>query len=453
MSNRTYSIDSNNSDLSGTILKAFDDHINRDKEKLAQITPMLKKREEIEKIAKELQGDIKNLAKTIQDILDKHHKDYISTFSTFMDTVRKDLKLKLEQMEKIEEEKRKINDVRLIKCERDYFRLESIRMNNLCKELKNKIDDMSLRMKILSDEVNNVTIKWKDSENANKQLILELENNINSHKEIENELNNMREMINNNSNKNFNDISNENKSNDSIITKSTNVEEENNLKFEINRLKSELKKEKLKNHKNLNELNRIALEKNKLENIFIDCIEETRKNIFNRRLKENLTYRMKNKKNINNNNLNNFNNNLNMKNFDINTNYDSFLPNDKKAILENFVFNDEVSNLIRETIFNKPKKEREIFNKNKDIIDKVNLQEFNYRNGNIKINSIKDYQKFENFNNKINSNGNFNLNNMNENGKSYLYKTGKITMTNFYKKNSFGNSSNLTIPLQLGNNN
>ena len=448
MSNRTYSIDSNNSDLSGTILKAFDDHINRDKEKLAQITPMLKKREEIEKIAKELQGDIKNLAKTIQDILDKHHKDYISTFSTFMDTVRKDLKLKLEQMEKIEEEKRKINDVRLIKCERDYFRLESIRMNNLCKELKNKIDDMSLRMKILSDEVNNVTIKWKDSENANKQLILELENNINSHKEIENELNNMREMINNNSNKNFNDISNENKSNDSIITKSTNVEEENNLKFEINRLKSELKKEKLKNHKNLNELNRIALEKNKLENIFIDCIEETRKNIFNRRLKENLTYRMKNKKN----NINNLNN-INIKNFDINTNYDSFLPNDKKAILENFVFNDEVSNLIRETIFNKPKKEREIFNKNKDIIDKVNLQEFNYRNGNIKINSIKDYQKFENFNNKINSNGNFNLNNMNENGKSYLYKTGKITMTNFYKKNSFGNSSNLTIPLQLGNNN
>ena len=438
MSNRTYSIDSNNSDLSGTILKAFDDHINRDKEKLAQITPMLKKREEIEKIAKELQGDIKNLAKTIQDILDKHHKDYISTFSTFMDTVRKDLKLKLEQMEKIEEEKRKINDVRLIKCERDYFRLESIRMNNLCKELKNKIDDMSLRMKILSDEVNNVTIKWKDSENANKQLILELENNINSHKEIENELNNMREMINNNSNKNFNDISNENKSNDSIITKSTNVEEENNLKFEINRLKSELKKEKLKNHKNLNELNRIALEKNKLENIFIDCIEETRKNIFNRRLKENLTYRMKNKKNIN--------NNLNMKNFDINTNYDSFLPNDKKAILENFVFNDEVSNLIRETIFNKPKKEKEIIERNKNIIDKINLQEFNYRNGNFKMNSIKDYKKFENFNYN-HKNGNF----QNENGK-ILYKTGKITMNNFYnKKNSFGTSSNLSIPLQIEN--
>ena len=415
MSNRTYSIDSDNSNLSSTILKAFDEHINRDKEKLAQITPMLKKREEIEKIAKELQFDIKNLAKTIQEILDKHHKDYISTFSTFMDTVRKDLKLKLEQMEKIEEEKRKINDVRLIKCERDYFRLESIRMNNLCKNLKNKIDDMSLRMKILSDEVNNVTIKWKDSENANKQLILELENNINSHKEIENELNQMKEMI----------INKENENENSIVTKSTNFEEENNN--EIFRLKNELKKEKMKNQKNLNELNRIALEKNKLENIFIDCIEETRKNIFNRRLKENLTNRMK------------------KKNFDVKTNYDSFLPNDKKAILENFVFNDEVSNLIRETIFNKPKKEKEIIERNKNIIDKINLQEFNYRNGNFKMNSIKDYQKFENFN--FNRKNGFN----NENGK-ILYKTGKITMNNFYnKKNSFGTSSNLSIPLQIEN--
>jgi hypothetical protein len=376
---------------------------------------MLKKREEIEKIAKELQYDIKNLAKTIQEILDKHHKDYISTFSTFMDTVRKDLKLKLEQMEKIEEEKRKINDVRLIKCERDYFRLESIRMNNLCKNLKNKIDDMSLRMKILSDEVNNVTIKWKDSENANKQLILELENNINSHKEIENELNQMKEMI----------INKENENENSIVTKSTNFEEENNN--EIFRLKNELKKEKMKNQKNLNELNRIALEKNKLENIFIDCIEETRKNIFNRRLKENLSNRMK-------------------KNFDVKTNYDSFLPNDKKAILENFVFNDEVSNLIRETIFNKPKKEKEIIERNKNIIDKINLQEFNYRNGNFKMNSIKDYKKFENFNYN-HKNGNF----QNENGK-ILYKTGKITMNNFYnKKNSFGTSSNLSIPLQIEN--
>lgn len=162
------------SDLSSTILKTFDDKYSQDKAKLEEIA-IQKTKDNIFKLEKELKIDIENLSDIIQKIFDKVRRDYVSTFTTFMDTVRKDLKLKLEQIEKIEEEKRKINDIRLIKCERDYFRLESIRMNNLCKDLKTKIDDMTLRMKILSDEVNNVTIKWKDSEIANKQLVLELE--------------------------------------------------------------------------------------------------------------------------------------------------------------------------------------------------------------------------------------------------------------------------------------
>ena len=174
----------------------------------------MKKREEIEKIAKALKGDIKNLAQTIQDILDKHHKDYISTFASFMDTVRKDLKLKLEQMEKIEEEKRKINDVKIIKCERDYFRLESVRMNKLCKTLSSKIDDMALRMKILSDEVNNLTIKWKDSETTNKQLFLELESSMQAQKEIEKEMLGLKEIIQNSSSKPTDIISSENRKTD-----------------------------------------------------------------------------------------------------------------------------------------------------------------------------------------------------------------------------------------------
>ena len=91
---------------------------------------------EIKKQEKDIKGDINNLAQTIQDIVDKNHKDFISTFSNFMDSVRKDLKLKLEQMEKIEEEKRKINDIRSIKCERDYFRLEAIRLSRMTNNLK-----------------------------------------------------------------------------------------------------------------------------------------------------------------------------------------------------------------------------------------------------------------------------------------------------------------------------
>ena len=388
-------------DSSINYMEEIDETLNHEQKKLIVTLSCQKKREEIEKIAKALKGDIKNLAQTIQDILDKHHKDYISTFASFMDTVRKDLKLKLEQMEKIEEEKRKINDVKIIKCERDYFRLESVRMNKLCKTLSSKIDDMALRMKILSDEVNNLTIKWKDSETTNKQLFLELESSMQAQKEIEKEMLGLKEIIQNSSSKPTDIISSENRKTDID-------EDKEKYLYLIDKLKTELKKEKLRNHKSLSELNKILLEKNRLQNIFIDCVEETRKNIFNRRLKENLNYKngkMKTAPNLN---------------IEINTQYDSFLPSDKKAILENFVFNDEVSNIIREAIFNKPQKDKEYKTAAKNIMSKVNLPE------------LEDFNKP-------------NLNIV-DHTKTSFFRTGKLTMTNFSRKHS-GNNNGFSFKL------
>ena len=388
-------------DSSINYMEEIDETLNHAQKKLIVTLSCQKKREEIEKIAKALKGDIKNLAQTIQDILDKHHKDYISTFASFMDTVRKDLKLKLEQMEKIEEEKRKINDVKIIKCERDYFRLESVRMNKLCKTLSSKIDDMALRMKILSDEVNNLTIKWKDSETTNKQLFLELESSMQAQKEIEKEMLGLKEIIQNGSSKPTDIISSENRKTDID-------EDKEKYLYLIDKLKMELKKEKLRNHKSLSELNKILLEKNRLQNIFIDCVEETRKNIFNRRLKENLNYKngkMKTAPNLN---------------IEINTQYDSFLPSDKKAILENFVFNDEVSNIIREAIFNKPQKDKEYKTAAKNIMSKVNLPE------------LEDFNKP-------------NLNIV-DHTKTSFFRTGKLTMTNFSRKHS-GNNNGFSFKL------
>ncbi len=147
---------------------------------------------EIKKQERDIKIDINNLAQTIQEIVDKNHKDFISTFANFMDSVRKDLKLKLEQMEKIEEEKRKINDIRSIKCERDYFRLEAIRLSRMTNNLKKKIEDMALKMKLLNENIENLQVKLRDSEGVNKQLLLELEKNIKSQKEIERKLNTMK---------------------------------------------------------------------------------------------------------------------------------------------------------------------------------------------------------------------------------------------------------------------
>ena len=63
--------------------------------------------------------------------------------------------------------------------------MEAVRLNGICKSFKEKIDELSFRNKLISDELNTLKIKWKESENINKQLLFELESNIQSYKEME----------------------------------------------------------------------------------------------------------------------------------------------------------------------------------------------------------------------------------------------------------------------------
>ena len=245
-------------------------------------------------------------------------------------------------------------DIKYIKCERDYFRIESIRMHNLSKELSAKIDDMSLRMKILTDEVNAVTMKWRESETINKQMAKELEQNVKAQKEIQNEMIQMKEFIQKTAEDNSN-IEN---------TIRREEEKEENYKERsmvlVEKLKSELKKEKLRNHKLFTEMNNLLKEKSKIENIFIDCVEETRKSILNRRIKTKLDQRM-----VKSNSMKNFN--------AIDTKYETFLPSDKRAILESFLFNDEISAIIKEALILKPSKPTEPQNVTTNSICKLNL--------------------------------------------------------------------------------
>ena len=417
---------------------------------------------EIKKQEKDIKGDINNLAQTIQAIVDKNHRDFISTFANFMDSVRKDLKLKLEQMEKIEEEKRKINDIRSIKCERDYFRLEAIKLSRMTNKLKKKIEDMALKMKLLNENVENLQIKLKDSEGVNKQLLLELEKNIKSQKEIERELNIMKD-INDKNNININKTKNSNNNNininpeERVETNSTQAYENERktqeiflLNDQMRRLRYELKKEKERSHMALGELNKIYLERSKLENIFIDCVEETRKIIFNRKLKENNGgYKIRQRVGVG-----KYDYKMNLK-----TKYESFLPSDKQSILENFVFNDEVSNIIRDAIFTRPKKEKEKLETTKNIIKNLNLYEQNQKGrsssqkGNHPISGSKKDLSTKLINDRFNeamkdigSSGS-KSNNEQLNGNQF-YNIGRMTMSNF-KEHQFGHSSKITVPMQI----
>ena len=350
-------------DSKSTLITLVDQQLLEEKERLLKAFNHKQSQDEIDKMAKHIRQDIKNLSKVIQAIIDKHHKDYTATFSSFMDAVRTDLKAKLERMDNNTEEKKRINDVKYLRCELDFFRKESIRMHYLSKQLSSKIDDMSLRMKILTDEVNSVTLKWRESETANKQLLNELEKNIRTHKELQDEMIQMKEYVNQMNNNRSSIVSQHKEEETGNEEDNANMKERSLILVE--KYKEELKRERIKNNKLLNKINQMGLEKNKIESIFIDCVEETRKAILNRRLKDKIGKysTMKLIKNVSDTN--------------VNTQYDSFLPKDKREILEQFLFNDEVSRIIRDALLSKPKRTEETKAVTSTLISKVNLHEYN----------------------------------------------------------------------------
>jgi hypothetical protein len=356
--------DLNKNQFSNLILKTFDENIIKVKEKIEQNIP---EKDNLDKLEKELKGDIENLSNIINSIIIKHHKDYISSFTNFMNIVRKDLQMKLEQMEKMEEERRKINNINIIKCERDYFRMESIRMHKLCKQLKEQLNDITIKMDLLKDEIILIKNKWKDSQNEKRHIVFDIEKNNLITKELENSINNLREILYQEQNK-------------IEIGKIEKKEEKVQLFNLLDKYKKDLQKEKIKSNKAIVELVKIKQERNKLENIFIDCVEETRKNIFNRRLRQKSFEKIKN-------NLNSFSNDNN-RTYNININYSNFLAADKKKIIENFILNDDVSNYIRDVMFIKNNK-----------VNNLNIQ--NMSENKININQVKLPSIIENNNSKI----------------------------------------------------
>ena len=322
-----------------------------------QLSPVdLERLDKIQKSSHTLDENVNQLEKTIKSILDKQYDEYVKTFEQFMDSVRKELREKIEAMEQEEKKRQKMNDIRIIKCERDFFRLEAIRLNGLCKDMSTKIEEMAFRMKLLTNELNTMTTKWKESENVNKQLLVELESNIQSMKEVEKENTELKEKMTKISIDNMNSNTNEENGNNSKSENYSNISSNNNyesiqkekLLYIIEKLKVDLKKERMRNHKTLSEFNKMILDKNKLETIFSDCVEEVRKEIFNRNLKETINENYSNKK---------------IKNDTVTVpyvgdiKYEKFLPVDKRKVIEMFILKDDVAGIVHDLVFNKPKNE------------------------------------------------------------------------------------------------
>lgn len=352
-------------DTKKNIIKLFDEQLKQKKENFLNLSKLSQTKEQILRLSENLKLDIRNLEQIISDLLDRQKDDYLIAFSQYMDSIRKNLMTQLEEMEKAFEEKRKTNDIRVIRCERDFFKSEAIRLNNLSKKLKDELEEVNFKYKLLKLELSNVKIKYKETENINKKLLSDIENKIKDNDKSKSLINkklnlknfslichNTENNINNNDSniyKNTKNISTinvdnsfekEKEKNLSNISLSQDITCLNNL---LKRSKNEVKKEKEKANKAIAELSKIYLQKNKLENIFQNCVEETKKIIFNRKIMENKFYKIKNSTTL-------FKNE-NEHRINFKAKFEDFLPSDKQKTLEKFIFDDEVYNILKDIIF------------------------------------------------------------------------------------------------------
>lgn len=376
----------------------------------------------------------------INSILSRHHKDYVSTFNEFMDTVKKDLREKMNELEKTDKDKNKGDDILLLKAEKDFFRHEAIRLNELCKELSQANDELMREINFKTSDIKMLAKKWKESEHTNKQLLNELERNISLIKNYEKEkkgksnnndatepsrniyapnintmyasfgnsknnknnsnpfyFNNVEnseyQISNNNNSQNNNESSigqfknlnssiynnmniNLNNSNSSNFNnRSTEDMDYNSSNFIfdgfndkekfiniLNKLRSDLKREKSRNQKIIAEFNKILIDKNNIEKIFMECVEETRKEIFQRRMRETAFnskatfFASTAKKGFNSYNIPIVNE----------IKYEHFQATDKIRLIQKFLMNDELINFVKENLthFNNDNKNNQFFKNN-----------------------------------------------------------------------------------------
>ena len=430
----------NFSEMKKNFLKSFDETMNQNKEKMKQMATIFQKMDEIFKQARNINGEINNLETLIQSVIEKQHKEYINTFISFMDSVRKELTEKLEEMEKLAEIKKKANDIRLIKTERDFFRAEAIRLNSICKSFKNKIEQLTFNGKLLTDELNSLKIKWKESENINKQLLFELESNIQTQRELEQKFNESQSILNEQKNAQKN-----------LESENINIYERQN-KLDIReeqfiKMRMELKKEKERANKALYELNKLYLDKNKYELIFRKCVEETKKMIFNRRVKENKGFKIKNKTGIG-----KYDYKVNLS-----TKFDNFLPTDKINTLENFIFNEDVFNMVKEIIFANPKKKNKNIENTKNIINSFKYFEPDWKMKEIVENANENgdniYQKIPIINlgrsNSVVGKNSITLSRASDNNISSQIIQRKLPNILGKKGNFLGHTSRLSVDLKI----
>lgn len=346
----------------------------------------LTKEYSIEDKMKEIYNSIEKLSRYLEE-KSKIQKQCISkAFKEMNIKVKEEMKNKADRLQEMFNVKLNLETNQKLKVEVNTFRDHSLRLNQLCIELNDKITELTRKLDLYSKNCEETNKLYQRSEEERKKLLKEFENEITKNKILEDKLIQVNEEF----KKQIEDIE---------LKQMNAIQDESKKEYYYNiieKLKIDLKTEKNKNNKYKCECNKMIQEKSQLEKVFIDCVEETRKNILSRRMKE----KFRNKKNFK--MILNKSNSLNIfptikKNICdefININYDTFNSNDKEQILIKFIFNEEVIKVLRKVFLINPQKEQKIINIKNQLIEHISDNSIHLSSTNYKLDNEQDNNLF-----------------------------------------------------------
>lgn len=258
-------------------------------------------------------------------VLQKHEADFLNVYKGHMYNIQKEMRVLKEKVSEDELKRKRDEELKSLENERDWFRNEALRLDKLCKQHKRNLEIWKNKAQILEEDRKFMEDQILLAKRENLKLLESLE----SQKELA--LSNEKTWI---------------KPDDSIklsISRpETAVKQQSKFVSTIKHLQSQIdiqkKSMKLQNAVCAN----YFLEKGELEDFFLDCIEEVKKDIKRRKSQQILHSKY----------LSSSQKSLNKPSTD-EVSLKEFTVTDKRKVIELIVTREEVIKMLQELIFPK----------------------------------------------------------------------------------------------------
>jgi chromosome segregation ATPase len=277
----------------------------------------------INNLYNELNSYVMKLDRRVGEVLKKHEKDCLDNYRSKMYAIQKEMRLLKDRANEEENNKRKAQKIKELELQRNKLKDKAEALDKVCKEQKRSLDTWKIRAEEMIDDKKFYEEQLEAAKKQQEVLREQLKNIENNpepqQNSVENPSFNKVQALNTSSSNNyFNQVS-------------------NRLKETIGHLYSQLEIER-KNLRGLkNAKTNYLLEKGELEDLFLVCVEDVKREIFARKMKATRVVGKMKK----------------ITEKERNVDFSEFKEIDKRKVMENFLNSEKVRRFLYEKMFNK----------------------------------------------------------------------------------------------------